>query len=98
MIVQAELALGCVGPRPTPIPDGPPLLVVLGANREACQRLTLEHWQALRLAGWVVPEDDLPRARLNIAFATPREKLPEDLRRQLDELERVGALTTWSSP
>lgn len=98
MSAQVELDLGHVGPRPTPIPDGPPLLVVLGANREACQRLTLSYWKHLQLASWVVPGDELLRAPLEVAFATPREKLPEDLRRQLDEIERVGALTTWSPP
>lgn len=94
--MQYELGLGHVGRPPAPIPDRPPRLVVVGVDARACRALTVKHFTALKVTPWITPGVDVPRARLLVAWATPRQQLPQQLRDALAALESEGALMTWS--
>jgi len=51
---------------------------------------------SLGVARWLeAGVDALPRHRLVVLFATPRERMPESMLRQLDSAEQAGRLTTW---
>lgn len=78
------------------LPSRPPEVRIIG-TREACQRLVLAHLRhpVLSVAPWTVPGETVPQRRLSVVWATRREELPEDMRRELAELEGRGGLEEW---